>query len=1303
MYGGGLTVLNQAQIDDFLDGIQLGATTAFSVGSKRRKAISKFAHFYFGHEQPELSPSQVELVLLGDFGASGNFGVGSSSRGKGGKRTGLIQLCGLVRRKKGSSMPQLNQSASAGIDFLDKVVNVEMEHPSNALFRETFVKLSLEMLSKMCLDLHVMQRSRKAAFRLVLAVLKYHRINQRELEKMENYEPILLGQLLQNDDAHDLYVEWEAEDEMAISTDNESQPPEEWDHVMMEGNSDDDDDAENTTKNLLAAVMEESIKENSGANASNDIVTDGTFKSDGKISDPLGLRSEDIRTLDQSISASMRRKKQSFSPNAAFGMPPLSAPSAAPEKPKLLLRQTSSKRLFKSFLRKTKSGTGKDETGSVDSGGSGAGTKAALSPPVSPTAQRKLAKTESRVLEEIYLASKAGKQSQEAQDTPKVFSTQTQSKFVKKNISILPVSEKFDPALFLYTVHRDASLRELIRGLRHLEKESEDHKGRMKSLVLENFNEFVHCRHTIDHIQELMQKEAPVTPQVQKQKSAQPYRKGRRGRPVTPPSQQDLSRTAKVEVTLEDAIGTVGSHFTPLLEKRKRIRKLRRAAEMLSRLEYLWKLPHQLRDLMSANRYIEAVIEFSNVGHHLGLLGEDQAAEKLSSKTRDSTFFKDTVQDLEACGLQMCETLTKILTQPIEFDESSSIRIKTNLALEQEGHLLSTDALSLLLELRDHVPKTSKIYAKLSDDKDPFLMLQTSQQKHSQEVLEKITESTSSNLAELLKRGGFVALEYLVIWEQARNSIDPSSASSGKEHIFDVLSRVNENGGDETVHQISERNIGVETLLDNDDEDDDMLNEQQNFAQDKRRSGSTDLLFDIRKRFAANCTLADLAERLKSSDSMAMEILGSFIKLVASLIKRSLNLAHISTEENHSHNTPLALVKRAMKVIFKMQRMGALTAAGYAYKRKLRKLQEMENTEETEKCIKDLEGKQVYPVIEKIVSDLTRRSLDALVKLVEERRKKQDEDAEQWEMYEAIHNQHGDVDMPQMPFVLFMVTNIFSTMDEIKEYVRQTKTVSFWSKSFLERQVKTCSTTLIRCLSLICEWIELKSEGAGSEMIPLLFSDCRYSRVQYMEHVQRLLKSSIDPSMDPHPQESVKGIFEKFIELETALMARYVQLKGKGLKAIIDEALEFENNINDWPNPPTMVRHYTLDLLMHFVNVVAECSHRVGEDGTKQLIEGLTTRLSTIYFMAIVQLEERGIFLSSIGAVTQLELELVFIQKSLKPYSVTEAEENFQSAREILEQAPGKKPVSSQQHLVDDMLEKSGMLVKSLWGTAVAK
>jgi len=1008
-------------MDEILDGFQGG----FNGSHKRRKALRKLEALV---SSVSLTPVDCQKLLCG--------------HGK--KKQGLVHLCGMVKK------PDISTSCMLLVDRLQRDI------PS---FKTELSKVPIDKLVQMNLNSHVLfgPPTQQVAYMCVHLVMDYQMLSSGNVE---------LDMLLTDDDAHDMYIEWESTLVPVAPAVITVEPP-----VPTE--------PEPERKTVFGSMME----------SFNDVNNKGEIRPLSSpansptaplcdiISDPLGIVYTDIEEMQLETESMM---------------------------------QTFTHGLSEKQLQ------------------------------------------ESEILFKISEAD------------------------LERKRSILTSSSDFDPSLFLYKVHRETKLKDLVVGIKHLEQNSEDRKKGLKQLVLENFDEFVQSRQTIGHIHSL------ITPEISKQVRSKTKRSGKESR----------SLSKEVDAALDSALDIVNVEFLPLLERRKRVRKLRRSVEMLGRLEHLWTLPQQVRTLMHSEHWIEAVIEFDKICSHLSVI--DVSRNK-------GGVFHEALNDLEKCGEELIDSLTKIFS----------------VTPSNKSILRPSDALSLLLELRDNIPPNSPLFSTVDGDNDPYALLAHQQQSLAHHEISKFT---TGNTRDLIKNAGSTAFAFIGVWSEGRVCIDPSSEGRG-EHIFDVLNRQQHS--------------------------DILTKPTKPISSRMKRTGSTDLLFDIRKRTAANCSLEILKFRRECSDNMSLEIQLSYASMVAILFERM---------EGNDEMLREGLIE-VLGVTAKFIQYGAYQSASFAQARQ----------SDDAACV-------LYTLITQYL------------RLYFENKLKSFHEIERSNVY-------MDKDPPQFCYMESSRKLIHGLLIDVSVLLNSADATLLLDHDFLDTVSALLNDEFIKCIERIPAWC--KQLNVGIEEIPILFSDTSYIRTVLLPDLrsQMLELFSLPLSNDAKQLE----LDSHLSRLEASLMAQYVQQKGQGLKVFVDKAIGFDKGIETWNDPPTYIRPYSLDIISHFVNVVAECSQRIGPQGTQLLLNGLTQRLALCFSLAVESEIAEILCLQSFpGAVHQLELEIHFLRHVLHDYQTQAASDAFDAVLEtILHEASGTIP-QEYLSLIADMEARSHLLVSAL-------
>ena len=680
------------------------------------------------------------------------------------------------------------------------------------MLRTAFSALTLPVLFEAKLDEHILGRQRRQACRLVYV---YRADKNTVLE---------LDEVLKSDDAHDQYLEWEDAGEKESSDEGEV-APQDWSEVFLGDISDD----EGEPKHILVT--------RGGKSETRITKENGNHSQDTGVYDPLGLEEGDLsaRVNQTSFGAEGMESNgaavSSSAPGSVSSASEMNSVGSAGKK-RSRMKTISSK--FRVRL------TSKAQKAKLDQSNAGVYSRKS----------------------EAVLMIPAEVPREAPGHTTVVFESQPSRNFVsraKANASLDLTSENFDPGEFLWNVHYNQSLDRLRLGKEHtfynwntrfvqtksfhsglenLDKENDNYKQMMKKLVQDNFDDFVHCRHTIDQIYKLMQQEVP---------SGKPSRHTSRRTPMV-----GKSRTSRVQHAFKGAELIAKSSFEPLIKKRRRIQKLRRALELLSRSELVWKVPEQVRQEIRSNRLVEATLSFCSSSGHLKSLQHDG--------TESTSLYRKAVVELEERGLELVERLLTC------FDSSPDRSV-------QRGNSLSQlDALSLVLELKAKIPKSSKVYALVVEQgADPVCVFINKQETYSKEQILQC----DSHLA--LLRSTEAGLK---LWE-------------------DLLSELNLKSTSKSIHKAA--------AVEEDHHD--------------QRTNANRMLVHIRRRNSSSCTIQELANRRNHADHWVATLLDSFSKRASTLLEGTDTAPALDDEST------MQLYTEIIRLSQKSARLGAIAAS----------------------------------------------------------------------------------------------------------------------------------------------------------------------------------------------------------------------------------------------------------------------------------------------------------------------------------------------------------------------------------------
>lgn len=154
----------------------------------------------------------------------------------------------------------------------------------------------------------------------------------------------------------------------------------------------------------------------------------------------------------------------------------------------------------------------------------------------------------------------------------------------KKN-EIRPNCSEFDPVAYLTFVHRNTSLEQLEQGMKVLQEELSERKGQLKALVKDNFERFISCKKTIDHLHARMKYLEDGT--------------------------ENLASTASLKVSLEQLNAQSKRIFGPMLERQDQIQRIKKVLDLLGRYKSLLGLPKQFREYVRKGEHTKIIAEYN--------------------------------------------------------------------------------------------------------------------------------------------------------------------------------------------------------------------------------------------------------------------------------------------------------------------------------------------------------------------------------------------------------------------------------------------------------------------------------------------------------------------------------------------------------------------------------------------------------------------------------------------------------------------------------------------------------------------
>lgn len=150
-------------------------------------------------------------------------------------------------------------------------------------------------------------------------------------------------------------------------------------------------------------------------------------------------------------------------------------------------------------------------------------------------------------------------------------------------------SQNFDSLMFLSTIHEDSSIDELNYSLQYLEKNIESQTTELKSVINENFLNFINCKRAIDEVL-VGFKQLKSFDQLEREKSK-----------VFNP-QRNISRSVtkgeSLSLNLEEAIQNLNMASSllirPIMEHNEKESKLNKLIDFISKNKFLFDLPGNL-------------------------------------------------------------------------------------------------------------------------------------------------------------------------------------------------------------------------------------------------------------------------------------------------------------------------------------------------------------------------------------------------------------------------------------------------------------------------------------------------------------------------------------------------------------------------------------------------------------------------------------------------------------------------------------------------------------------------------------
>ncbi|CAL5224212.1 g6858 [Coccomyxa viridis] len=153
---------------------------------------------------------------------------------------------------------------------------------------------------------------------------------------------------------------------------------------------------------------------------------------------------------------------------------------------------------------------------------------------------------------------------------------------------VMPTQEKFDPVVYLGTVHWETTLADLQQGRNNLQRELNERTGQLKALVKENFDHFISCKTTIDDIHKRLRE-----------------------------AEKGLESGNSSYVSTHDVIETVSEvqnvarhAFVELVERASACDRIRGVLALIKRHENLFRLPTRIRHATERGLYDQVITEY---------------------------------------------------------------------------------------------------------------------------------------------------------------------------------------------------------------------------------------------------------------------------------------------------------------------------------------------------------------------------------------------------------------------------------------------------------------------------------------------------------------------------------------------------------------------------------------------------------------------------------------------------------------------------------------------------------------------
>eukprot|EP00835_Amoeboradix_gromovi_P005467 NODE_517_length_7343_cov_0.253313.p1 type:complete len:718 gc:universal NODE_517_length_7343_cov_0.253313:4446-2293(-) len=203
---------------------------------------------------------------------------------------------------------------------------------------------------------------------------------------------------------------------------------------------------------------------------------------------------------------------------------------------------------------------------------------------------------------------------------------------IVQNQHLMIIHPQFDAFLFLLKVHSETSYHDIVQGMRKLEKDVEENKDELRTLIRNHFDQFILAQRTVESLNEEMK---------------------RKYNDNIPKEVVDFARSVRgTQLKFKEQI-------QPLLDRSERIKAVQNSQRALEKVKFFIDLPKQIKENRIKKRYELSVRDFKK--------GEliIQETAKLNNKSKID-FFKLVWKSAES----QVEILQNELMELLEEDRS---------------------------------------------------------------------------------------------------------------------------------------------------------------------------------------------------------------------------------------------------------------------------------------------------------------------------------------------------------------------------------------------------------------------------------------------------------------------------------------------------------------------------------------------------------------------------------------------------------------------------------------------------------